>query len=208
MDESGDLGFDLSKKGTSRFFVVSFLIVDDLKPLEKIVKKICGLLKPKEIWRLWWALHCCRLHDDIRKKIFSHLNQASVKVMSIVLDKTQLFIDIQKSFSLLYIELVQALLHQIWNDTDIQFIASRMYTNRLLNKEFEAYITKTLSDKLQKQVSIKILTPNQSKGLQLVDAVFWSVYKKYELWDGHFFDTYLQQISLWNFEFFAIKEKP
>jgi len=32
MDESGDLGFDFKKKKTSRYFVVTFLMIDDPKP--------------------------------------------------------------------------------------------------------------------------------------------------------------------------------
>jgi hypothetical protein len=40
MDESGDLGLDFSKIRTSRYFMVTFLLVSNKKPLDKIVKKI------------------------------------------------------------------------------------------------------------------------------------------------------------------------
>jgi hypothetical protein len=33
-DESGDLGFDFANKRTSRYFVVTFLITADKKPIE------------------------------------------------------------------------------------------------------------------------------------------------------------------------------
>jgi hypothetical protein len=40
MDESGDLGFDFSKDGTSDCFVITFLFVKDKRPVEKIVELI------------------------------------------------------------------------------------------------------------------------------------------------------------------------
>lgn len=40
MDESGDLGFDFTKDKTSRYFVITFLMIDDPKPGSKIIKNI------------------------------------------------------------------------------------------------------------------------------------------------------------------------
>lgn len=38
MDESGDLGFDFSKRGTSKFFVVTLLYVQEKRQIEKIIR--------------------------------------------------------------------------------------------------------------------------------------------------------------------------
>jgi hypothetical protein len=51
MDESGDLGFDFSKKKTSKFFIISFLFIDDetqKKQIEKIVKTVFAGFTKKE----------------------------------------------------------------------------------------------------------------------------------------------------------------
>ena len=40
LDESEDLGFDFSKKNTSKVFIITCLFTQDKKPIEKIVKKI------------------------------------------------------------------------------------------------------------------------------------------------------------------------
>ncbi|MDR1187326.1 MAG: DUF3800 domain-containing protein [Bifidobacteriaceae bacterium] len=40
LDESGDLGFDMSRGKTSRWFLVTALICSETKPVDKAVKKI------------------------------------------------------------------------------------------------------------------------------------------------------------------------
>jgi len=47
LDESGDLGFDFTKKKTSKFFVVTCLVVENKRPIEKIVSKTHSELQKK-----------------------------------------------------------------------------------------------------------------------------------------------------------------
>jgi len=48
LDESGDLGFNFKKKGTSDFFIITFLFLDESKKsLEKIVKRTHSELNKK-----------------------------------------------------------------------------------------------------------------------------------------------------------------
>jgi hypothetical protein len=49
MDESGDLGFDMTKSRTSRFFVITFLITKDEKTPNIIIKKFFQWLKGRNI---------------------------------------------------------------------------------------------------------------------------------------------------------------
>lgn len=44
MDESGDLGFDFSKQKTSRYFVITFLMIEDHKIGDVVIKKIISSL--------------------------------------------------------------------------------------------------------------------------------------------------------------------
>jgi len=39
LDESGDLGFDFSKKRTSKYFIITCLFATNKRPIEKIVSK-------------------------------------------------------------------------------------------------------------------------------------------------------------------------
>ena len=47
LDESGDLGFDFTKKRTTKYFVVTLLFVDEKRPIEKVVRDIHRGLRKK-----------------------------------------------------------------------------------------------------------------------------------------------------------------
>ena len=40
IDESGDLGFDFRKNGTSRYFVVAAIVTESPRPLRKLVIEV------------------------------------------------------------------------------------------------------------------------------------------------------------------------
>ena len=64
MDESGDLGFDITKSRTSKFFVITFLVTKDGKTTNIIMKKSFNWMKHKKIKIKWWVFHA-----------FSHLDK-------------------------------------------------------------------------------------------------------------------------------------
>jgi hypothetical protein len=47
MDESGDLGFDFLKRGTTKHFLITFLFTNNKRPIEKCVKKVYSGLNKK-----------------------------------------------------------------------------------------------------------------------------------------------------------------
>jgi len=38
-DETGDLGFDFTKEGTSDYFIIAFLITENPKQIQSVIKK-------------------------------------------------------------------------------------------------------------------------------------------------------------------------
>ena len=58
-DESGDLGFDFTKKRTSRYFVVTFLLATEKRPIERSVKKTFTSLSTRETKGHPGILHAC-----------------------------------------------------------------------------------------------------------------------------------------------------
>lgn len=69
LDESGDLGFDFNKKKTSKFFIVTFLFMENNKlSIEKIIKKTHFELK-KKIKRKIGVFTCGKRKTDNSSKI-------------------------------------------------------------------------------------------------------------------------------------------
>jgi Protein of unknown function (DUF3800) len=74
LDESGDLSFDFTKKGTSKFFIITVLISENKVLLDRLIKKInlevVRMSKGKSIPNM---LHASKQSDKIRIKLLTEL---------------------------------------------------------------------------------------------------------------------------------------
>jgi CBS-domain-containing membrane protein len=91
LDESGDLGFG---KGSSKWFLFTLVVVDDPRKLEKIVKKIRKSLSKKYKRRLS-ELHAYHCDDITRTRILTKLAEEDISVVTTVLNKSKVHIDLQ-----------------------------------------------------------------------------------------------------------------
>lgn len=67
LDESGDLGFDFDKKGTSKYFLITCLFTAKKRMIEKVVSKTHSDLK-KKYKRRGGILHCYNEKPVIRQR--------------------------------------------------------------------------------------------------------------------------------------------
>lgn len=188
LDESGDLSFDFTKKGTSKFFIITVLISDNKVILDRLIKKInlevARMSKGKSTPNM---LHASKQSDKIRLKLLNELASKDVQVDYIYIDKTK---DLKYSLvdkHKLYLELTVALIDNVMNQhrilsDDILLTASKRETSKELNEKFINGIEKYFDDK----VSVEIQIPQNEKGLQVVDFCSWSIFRKYEYEDDSF----------------------
>lgn len=200
MDESWCLWFDKSKRWTSKYFVVTFLFCENIKLLEKIPKKIIKVFPIKQQKTLkWWVLHCNKEKDSTRKKLLSLIKdkQEEIKIMSIILDKSNIFTPLKDN--LLYNYIVNILLSRLHNKNiidleNINFYASKRETNKFLNLQFEEYLKNETKNNHWKNINVIIKPHNEEKSLQVVDFVSWAIFRKYEFVDTEFYDIIKQNI--------------
>jgi len=192
MDESGDLGFNFSKKRTSKFFIVTFLFVENKRHVEKIIKQAHATLKRK--YKIKNAvLHAAKEEHPVIKRVCKKIVEKKFKIMVISLDKSKVYTNLREEKHVLYNYIVNILLNRIINkrlitDDKITLIASKRETNKFLNKNFHDYLCKQLKRKHCIELDIKIKTPAEEKSLQAVDIVSWSVFRKYEYRDDTFYN--------------------
>lgn len=192
MDESGDLGFDFSRKGTSRYFLITFLFCERKRPIEKCVKKVHRDLRKK--YRRVGTLHAYREEPITRKRLLSLLAYRDCKVMTILLNKRKVYTRLQDEKAVLYNYVTNILLDRIFSKQllpgieDYEIIAARRETNRFLNKNFQQYLKSQLTERHDVRVKVSIKTPKQEKGLQAVDFISWAVFRKYERSDSSYYD--------------------
>ena len=198
LDESGCLWFDFKKGKTSKYFVVTFLFVEDKRPIEKIVKKIFAGFTKVEVKRHCGSLHCYKEHPKTKTKLFTLLKQKDVSVMAIYLNKKKVYTKLQDEKHVLYNYITNILIDRIitkklLKQKDITLIASRRETNKFLNQNFKSYLEASNWDK-GVNLSVKIKTPTEEKCLQVVDACSWAIFRKHEHWDDEYYNILKSKI--------------
>ena len=195
MDESGCLGFNFNKPKTSNHFIITFLMTNNDKILDKIVNKTFRAIPPKKRRNHVGSLHCNKEDNKTRAKLFSLLKDKDVSVMVISLNKHKVYTKLQDEKTILYNYVTNMLLNRIAEKRllptkdKITLIASRRETNRFLNENFKNYLETQVSATHKILMDVVIKPATSDKGLQVVDFVSWAVFRKYEHNDDYFYNT-------------------
>ncbi|MEM2112465.1 MAG: DUF3800 domain-containing protein [Candidatus Bathyarchaeia archaeon] len=191
IDESGDLGFDFSKKGTTSYFLITFLFTKNKRPIEKCVKKVHAGLRKK--YKKVGVLHAYKEEPATKKRLLSLLATKECFVMTILLNKRRVYTRLQDEKPVLYNYVTNILLDRVFTKnllkaSSIQIIASRKETNKFLNQNFKSYLKSQLALNHSLHVDIFIKTPAEEKALQAVDFVSWAIFRKYEYGDSTYYN--------------------
>lgn len=192
LDESGDLGFDPTKKN-SKYFVITILATHDKKPIDKIIKKVHSKLKKKIKKLSGGVLHAYKEKPSTRKKILTLLNRKECLVMTIYLNKSKVYTHLKEEKHVLYNYVTNILLDRIIkkklvsSEDVVYLIASRRETNKFLNDNFKNYLQSQITSLHKIKVEIEIKTPSEEKSLQAVDFVSWAIFRKHEHGDVSYF---------------------
>ncbi|MDD5055413.1 MAG: DUF3800 domain-containing protein [Candidatus Peribacteraceae bacterium] len=193
MDESGDLGFDFSKKKTSKFFIVAFLFVPDdreVKAVQKIVKNVFVGFTKSELKHHSSSLHAFREKPATRRRLLTALARRKVSVLAIILNKERVYTKLQNEKPVLYNYVTNILLDRILRHNLVPIhgrvclVAAKRETNVFLNQNFREYLETQASHHHRVQLGTSIRTPDEEKCLQVADCVSWALFRKYERDDG------------------------
>lgn len=200
LDESGDLGFNFKKKGTSRFFVITCLFIPENKKLiEKLIKKTHSELA-KSIKRKIGVLHATKEKPLTRLRILKRINEKDCSIMSIYLNKNKVHTKLQDEKQVLYNYVANILLDRIYTkkfvrtDKEIELIASRRETNKFLNDNFRDYLNQQVKNNHESNLKISIKAPSEEKCLQAVDFISWAIFRKYENGDDSYYNAIKNKI--------------
>lgn len=192
LDESGDLGFDFNKRKTSRHFVVTILFTSHNRATEKLISRIHSGLRKKYRMKSS-ALHAAKEESITVLRVCKGLVAKRCRIMTIFLDKNNVFTDLRQEKHLLYNYIVNILLDRIMNrrlvsaEDGVTLIASKRETNKFLNQNFETYLCQQLKRKHSTELQVKIKTPAEDKCLQAADIASWSIFRKYEYGDPSYY---------------------
>ncbi|MCB9370090.1 DUF3800 domain-containing protein [Candidatus Woesearchaeota archaeon] len=187
VDESGDLGF--GKKGSSRYFVISALLIDDCKEPERLVKNMRRNKFKKEL-RKSNELKANNSSDKLRHYVLSKINEfKGIQIFHIVLDKTEVRSPYLKDNKNKLYNFVAGKLAKniLMKDADLLVIIDKSKGKKILRIDFDRYFrTKLLEGETAGDCTISHGYSHNFAGLQMVDFLAWSVFRKYEYKDLDF----------------------
>jgi len=200
LDESGDLGFDLTKPRTTKFFVITFLCVTNKRPIEKLVSKCHSELKKIHKTRSG-ILHCHEEKETTRKHLLQGLATKDCSIMTVYFDKRNVYTRLQDEKDVVYNVVTNILLNRIMtkqllgpNPEGVELIASRKETNRFLNENFKEYLRSKVKGSHGIDIKVEVKTSHEEKGLQAVDFASWAIFRKWEFGDECYYDIIREKI--------------
>ncbi len=199
LDESGDLGFNLNKKKTSKFFVITLLFAENKRPIEKVVRKIHSELKKKHKRNIG-VLHAVKEKPLTRQKLLKRIADKDCLIMAIYLNKSKVYTRLQDAKQVLYNFVTNILLDRIFTrkilpaKQNITLVASRRETNKFLNLNFQNYLNQQINSRHGINIKVEIKTPQEEKSLQAVDFISWAIFRKYEYGDESYYNLIKSRI--------------
>lgn len=201
LDESGDLGFDFTKKKTSKNFVITFLITENKDPIEKIVKKTFRSFTKKERKFHHGTLHAHKETEAIKRKVLNSLKDKDIQIITVYLNKKKVYTRLQETKHALYNYVANILLDRLYKNKKISIngpihlIASRRETNRFLNENFKSYLKRQIENNHKLKIVVEIKAPQDEKCLQIVDLICWSIFRKKEHGDKTYYNLIKDKIK-------------
>ena len=204
LDESGDLGFDFTKGGTTRFFVITLLVIHSnevnkkmLKMVERTIKeKINRNKKGKDI-----TLEFKGSNTDIKAKeyFYRHIKDDHFDIFTLILNKARVLQSLRGKKEKLYNFVSRKLLEkcQFHKAEDRVILTVDKRKNKEEIRDFNRY----LFNELRALIPLKVPFEQYHeasyvhKGLQAVDVFCWGIYRKYERADLEWYTYFVKKIK-------------
>lgn len=191
-DESGDLGFDFAKPKTSRFFVITIVLMDESakKSAQKVVRNVFRrFAEPKT--HKEGILHAAKETPAIRSHLLQGIAEKDIAIYAVILNKARVNDDLRRRPAKLYNFVTKTLLKYVCRSGGLdanrnELVASRRETNRLLNDDFCQYLEGQMNRMSSGKFVVRIASPYEEKCLQIADFACWSVYRA----EAHGDDSY------------------
>ncbi len=219
LDESGDLGFDFQKKGTSKYFVITLLVCKNQETQDSFKKAVSRTLKnklnhKKNNKRVVHELKGAKTNLAIKKYFISHLDLLGEwKIYSVTLNKSrvQSHLCTKAGKKKLYNHLANFIIQKVSfeNEESVCLIVDRC-KNKEEIKDFNSYMINQLEGFIPLNANLKIdhSLSEENPCLQAVDLFCWGIARKDALNEKDWFDCYKSKIAFSTLYFRQKKDGP
>lgn len=204
LDESGDLGFDLVNKKSSKFFTVCILLIKDNESKRKIAKNVERTLHKKlnpknKRNRIVQELKGTSTTLQVKKYLYQKIQELNFDIYSVSLNKIRVYNYLVDNKPRVYNWIARLLLDKI----DLSKARDRIFF--ILDKskskaqivEFNEYIYSQLMAKIDPKVPLKIKHKDSCSDyvLNVVDLFSWGIFRKHERKDLEWYNIFKEKIK-------------
>lgn len=203
LDESGGLGFDFTKGGTTRFFVVCLLTVptpEDRALLAQAVERTIRhrLHHRKPPHHPFQELKGSKTDLPTKEYFYRQASRAQFRLYTLIVNKAQTFQSMREKPQRLYGAVARALIEHCPLPKEGKIILT--LDRRIAAREIQAF-NQSLLVQMQKQVPVS--TPCEifhqhsfeNKGLQAADLFAWGIFRKYERGDSAWYTLFRDRLA-------------
>ena len=205
LDESGCLGFDFDKVGTSSHFTITLLFVENVhfKDVNNAVRRtLRNKINARRSINIA-ELKATQTNLQVKKYFYNKMPETGWKLYSITVNKHRVFKNLtdKNGKGKLYNFLVKELLNKIqpndFGDNQINFIIDKS-KNKSERKDFDNYIRAHLETKLPIDRNIFITHENsaQNAGLQAADMFCYGFQRSRSVGDEYWRNVFVKHISV------------
>ena len=197
LDESGDLGFNF-KEGASAFFVISFIAMDE--PISLKLKRAMKKVKQKHRIPKKVEIKGNNSSPALRLDVLRAISALPIEIYTIIVDKKKIDKHLRNDTNIFYnymVNLIVAPYLEREKINEAHIIADLRITKTAKGMRFADYLKYKLffERKLYIELIIEFLDSRKSYGLQAVDFVSYSLFRKYERKDKKYYQIIEKRVK-------------
>jgi len=203
LDESGDLGGELSKPGTSQHFVITLLLTatqDARRGVEKAVERTIRnkIRRGKQGKIATLEIKGTNTSLEVKQYFYRQVRDLDFALYTIILNKQHMSASIATEQERLYNDIARRILEQLplHAATDRVVLMLDRRKSQADQRALHHYLSDRLHERLPRNIPLEIfpVASNESKGIQAVDLFCWGIYRKYEVSDLTWYHSFSPKI--------------
>jgi len=205
LDESGDLGFKFDKKGTSKYFIITLLILRHSTDVKIIAKGVSRTIKNKIRKNKKYKEPTCELKGSktslaVKKYFYKQIQKVSFEIYAVILNKERVYEPLRMRKPKLYNFIAKFILEKCkLSDAPcgIEIVVDKSKGPEQ-QKDFNQYLTYELQVQIPSNIPLRIYhNPSyENKGLQAADMFCWGIARKWEQKDLAWYNCFKEKIKM------------
>jgi hypothetical protein len=128
------------------------------------------------------------------------LSELDISIVTTILNKQKVYIDLQNQKNYLYNYTANVLLERLINkdiikdDDVLNLVVDKKDTKKNLRNNFIDYVTNAMKNRRNGNFKMQLSKSHEEKGLQAVDFLSWAIFRKYEKGDYEFYEIIKDKI--------------